>query len=159
MNKVKAYCDAGWSALSMAVTVGLLCALAYWTVLQRPVLTFTTEGLKTTYTVTPGSVAYLENPVYPPDTTLRLQISSELRRVDGAGGGYRLASVDSRDGFRPGKDEQRLSYVRPGYPVYSVFIPSYVAPGRYTYSATATYRLNLFRTTTLSLPDLTVIVE
>jgi hypothetical protein len=158
MNKVKAYCDAAWSGVSMAVTIGLLATAAYWLVLQRPPLTYNVEGLKTTYNVTHGAAAYLENPIYPPDTTLRVMISSSLVSQEGKGD-YRLASVDSREGFKPDKSEERLSFVRPGYPVYSVFIPSYVKPGVYTYRAEATYRLNLFRTASIGLPDLTLVVE
>jgi hypothetical protein len=142
----------------MAVFVGLLAAFVYWTVLQRPQLTYNMEGLKTSYTASRGAQVYLENPIYPPDTSVAVQISSSLSAVGGEDD-YRLSSVDTRDGFRPSTNEPRLSFVRPGYPVYSVFIPSYVKPGIYTYRAKASYRLNLFRTATMALPELTVIVE
>lgn len=142
----------------MTVTISLLAALAYWLVIQRPPLSYNPEGLRTSYTVSPGSTAYLENPIYPPDNTLRVKISSSL--IDSSGeDGYRLASVEALDGFHPSPNEESLAFVRPGYPVYSVFIPSYVKPGVYTYKAEATYRLNLFRTTTLRLPDMRVVVE
>jgi hypothetical protein len=158
MNKVKRYCDAAWSGISLVTVISLFAALLYWTVLQRPPLTYTTEGLKTTYVTGKGMPVYLENPIYPPDTTLPVQISASLINNEGTGG-YRLASINSRDGFKPSAKEALLSYVRPGYPVYGAFIPSYVKSGSYTYKATATYRLNLFRTVTMELPDLTIVVE
>lgn len=158
MSKVRAYCEAGWSGLSMTVFVGLLACLLYWTVLQRPTLTFDTAGLKMSYVATRGTQLYVENPIYPPDTNMSVQISSTLREVNGYED-YRLSSIDSRGSFKPSIDEPKLSFVRPGYPVYGVFIPSYVKPGIYTYKAQATYRLNVFRTITLELPELTVIVE
>lgn len=158
MNKVKAYCDAGWSSLSMIVFVGLLACFVYWTVLQRPPLATNIEGMKTSYTAARGSQFYVENPIYPPDNTMQVAIKPNLAAVGGEDD-YRLSTVDSRDGFKPSTNEQSLSFARPGYPVYSVFIPTYVKPGIYTYRAKATYRLNLFRTVTMDLPELTVIVE
>jgi len=159
MNRVKRYANSAWSATCMATFFGLLAATVYWAVLQRPPLTYNTEGLLTTYHVTRGSTAYLENPLYPPDTSLKVTINPRITGHDEVGGTYRLGSVDTSDGFRPSVTEARLSYVRPGYPVYGLFIPSYVKPGVYTYRATATYRLNLFRTAKLDMPEFTVVVE
>jgi hypothetical protein len=143
----------------MLTVFGLIMAVLYWAVLQRPALTYNTDGLKDTYTVSRGSTVYLENPLYPPDSNLRVVINPRMTGQDEVGGTYRLGSVDSSDGFRPSITEARLSYVRPGYPVYGLYVPSYVKPGTYTYRATATYRLNLFRTATLDLPAFTVVVE
>lgn len=158
MNKVKGYCDAAWSVMSLTVVVSLLASLLYWTVLQRPPLTTNVEGLTTTYTAYPGTQVYLENPIYPPDTRLEVAIKPILVSSSGTGT-YRLPPVEARDGFKPSLTDQKMSFARPGYPVYGVFIPSYVKPGKYTYQATATYRLNIFRTVTLNLPELTVVVE
>jgi hypothetical protein len=158
MNKVRAYCDAGWSGLSMTVFVGLLATLLYWTVLQRPPLTFNVDGLKTSYVASRGATVYVENPIYPPDTTMSVQINSSIKSASGYDE-YRLNPVDTRDGFKPSTNETKLSFVRQGYPVYGVFIPSYVKPGIYTYKAKASYRLNVFRTVTMDLPELTVIVD
>lgn len=158
MNRVKRCADVVWSGLSMATFFGLLSMALYWSVLQRPALTYNAEGIKTFYSTSAGATVYFENPIYPPDTNTRVQISPRLSASEGDDN-YRLSAVDSTDGFKPGIKDTKLAYVRPGYPVYSVYIPTYVKPGVYTYRATATYRLNLFRTATLELPRLTIVVE
>lgn len=158
MNTVKRYCNATWSWASAFVTAGLLAFLAYSTLIQQPPLSYTTEGLRTAYTAVRGSSVFLENPIYPPGSNMRVQIAARMVNTDGSGS-YRLARIDTEGGFLPSVTDAKFSYVRPGYPVYSVFVPHYVKPGTYTYQAEASYRLNMFRVARFQLPDITITVE
>lgn len=147
--------DSMWSVACIVICGGAICTFLYWVVIQQPELAVNTDGMITEYTAPAGSVLYVENPIFPPDTVAQIDLSAELLSEDIS---YRLASPSDTHQRRRGDTDTQLQTGRPGYPMYPIFIPSYVKAGVYKYIVTAEYKLNPFRSATLELPPLTLTI-
>lgn len=162
MNKMtlatgRVYCAAIYSAVSGVVSLGLIALAVYWLVLQPAPLAVDTDGLELRYSVTRGTIVYLENPITPPMSSIPIELHGELVGIDNQQS-YKLSTRDSRDMILL-DEETRPPYIRLGFPLYGVYVPQYVKPGLYRYEVEATYPLNFFRRASLDLPPLTITVE
>lgn len=155
MNKAMKILDGAWSVVCILTTGGLMGLFLFWVLLQRPYLTVNVEGMTTSYTAPAGSIVYIENPIYPPDTLTHVELVAELHSPQMS---YRLASPPDRKTQWYQGISQSYSTARPGYTVYPLFIPSYVKPGVYEYEATATYKLNPFKSESLVLPRVIITI-
>lgn len=162
MNKAARLANGLWSLCCIALAVSLVCVFVYWRFLQGPTLSVdaSTGEYVTQYEAQPGSVVFLENPIYPPDTVTQVNISAELYGVTDPKAVYPLTH-DAMERFTQSQTEQLeiVSHARPGYPVYSIYIPSYVKPGTYRYEVYADYKLNPFKRERLQLPTLTFTIR
>ena len=155
MNRVIRMLNGAWSVVCILAIGGLLWQGVYWALLQRPYLSVNTEGMALQYDAPAGSILYIENPIFPPDTLAQVDLQADLV---GEGTSYKLASPSESDVEVEELPLPALTKARPGYPVYPLFIPSYVKAGVYRYEVTASYRLNPFKTEQLVLPPVTITV-
>jgi hypothetical protein len=159
MNRVAKAANGLWS-LSCLLVAGVLVGLGiYWAILQQPFLAVQQGSPSVPYTVTAGSILYVENPVVPAEFVGKINYTGVLIQDEFTR--YVLPSPDMASiATKQGAElETVVQPMKPAAPLYAVFIPSYVRPGTYRYVVTASYRLNPFRTATLELPHLIIKVE
>lgn len=158
MSTIAKAADGLWSVLCLMVGAVLIGLGLYWAVLQRPFLEVNTASVQKEYRVTAGSLLYIENPIIPADFAGKVDYANTL--VIDQFTRYSLPSPEmARQEIAETNATKVVPVTKPAAPLYAVFIPSYVRPGTYKYVATATYRLNPFRTATVDLPQLTIVVE
>lgn len=158
MNKALAAADRVWGQLCLIVCLTLIGMFIWWMFLQPPLLTVAQSQSDSVYNVTAGSMVYLENPVIPPDTIAQVDYDGELHSLETKD----VYSLDTVDSISSRVTEQVITTsdtVKPGQSLYGLFIPSYVRPGLYEFRMRATYRLNPFRSATLELPPVRIVVE
>lgn len=157
MNTATRAANGLWSVACLAVMFGLVGLFIYWVCIQQPPQLATERYAPAHHVVSAGSIVYFEAPLVPVEGFSEMTFRGHLLR--GGKVQYTLAPPDSvpRDVIKD-KPETILT-AAPAYPLYALFVPSYVRPGHYEYQVLVTYRLNPFKTRTVELPPITITVE
>lgn len=158
MNTAAARAASGiWSVACLSVTFGLLGLFVYWVCIQQPPRLVVDQAMPVHHTVSAGSIVYFEAPVLPADEVAGVTVEGQL--VQDGKVRYYLASPDSvpEEVRRSGNETVIMDSAE--YPMYALFVPSYVQPGDYEYRVSVTYRLNPFRTRTTALPTINITVQ
>ena len=157
MNTIARAANGAWSAVCLLVAAVLTGLFIYWAVLQQPFITIDKNVVQSEYRVTAGSLLYIDNPVEPSEAVAKVQYTAVLIKDQFTK--YALPSPDVASRAEVEDAETVVAPTKPAAPLYAVFIPSYIQPGKYKYQITASYKLNPFRTETLELPQLSITVE
>lgn len=156
MNTATRAASGLWSVICLLVTLSLVGLFIYWVAIQQPPQIAERAYTPAHQTVTPGSIIYFETPMVPSEYIAGVTFRGRL--LQGGEVKYSLASPDSvpRDVL-----ERSDAVVAGGaeYPMYALFVPSYVRPGDYVYRVSVTYRLNPFKTRTSELPPINITVQ
>lgn len=157
MNTATRAVNGLWSVACLAVMFGLVGLFIYWVCIQQPPRLAIERYVPAQHVVSPGSIVYFEAPVAPAEgfseMTFRGSLMQDGKTV------YTLASPDSvpRDILKD--TPETILSATPEYPLYALFVPTYVRSGVYTYQVSVTYRLNPFKTRTVDLPPISVTVQ
>lgn len=157
-NKVSNLINALYGLLCVAISVGLSFLALYWMVLQESPLHIDTRDPRSYQVVHPGSLVYMQNPVQS-DYALNSVYSAKITSVS-TGVVYRLPTMDSQEMLRLSDSyDFFFGAKKDTHPLYPVYIPTYLPPGRYEYEMTVSYRLNPFKYVSTPLPKVTLLVN
>lgn len=158
MNTAAAKAASGiWSVACLSVTFGLLGLFVYWVCIQQPPRLVLGVATPAHHTVSAGSVVYFEAPVVSSDEVSGVSVQGQLLQDGGVR--YYLASPDSVPAEVRKRMVETVIVESAEYPMYALFVPTYVQPGEYVYRVSVTYRLNPFRTRTTELPPINITVQ
>ena len=157
MNTATRAANGLWSVACLAVMFGLVGLFIYWVCIQQPPQLATERYVPAHHVVAAGSIVYFEAPVVPVEGFSEMSFRGSLMKEGKVV--YTLASPDSVPREDLKDTPEKILSATPEYPLYALFVPSYVRPGTYTYQVSVTYRLNPFKTRTVDLPPITLTVE
>jgi len=158
MNTAAARAASGiWSVACLSVTFGLLGLFVYWVCIQQPPRLVVDQAMPVHHPVSAGSIVYFEAPILSAGGASWATVEGQLTQEGKVR--YFLASPDSVPEEVRRSGSETFIGGPTAYPMYALYIPSYVRPGSYEYRAAVTYRLNPFRTRTAVLPTINITVQ
>lgn len=157
MNTATRAANGLWSVACLTVMFGLVGLFIYWVGIQQPPQLATERYVPAHHVVAAGSIVYFEAPIVPVEGFSEMAFRGSLTKGDTVV--YTLASPDSVPREVLKDTPETILTAAPEYPLYALFVPSYVKPGNYEYHVSVTYRLNPFKTRTVDLPPISLTVQ
>lgn len=157
MNTATRAANGLWSVACLLVTFSLLGLFVYWVCIQQPPRLAVDNYNPVQHSVTPGSIIYFEAPMSSSEGAVGMTFRGQL--VQRGEVKYILPSPDSVPREELQHSSEKIISGAPEYPLYALYVPSYVKPGDYVYMVQVTYRLNPFKTKTTDLPPINISVQ